>query len=81
MRLYKIVIHSLRAERFEENHQLGSPFARARHDDALAEERALVEPPEVLSQRHDPADHQNCLRIERSTGNETLRVGFFSLSD
>ena len=47
------------AERLERVHELAGLFARARHDDALAEQRTGVEPAQVLAKRGDRADHEN----------------------
>ena len=49
----------LRAERLEQVHQLAGLLARPRHDDALAEERPLVEPAQVLPERGHAAHHEN----------------------
>ena len=49
----------LRAERAEAIHQLRRLLARARHEHAAAEERARVEPAQVLAEPDDVADDEH----------------------
>ena len=48
-----------RAEALERIHQLARLIGRSRDDDALAEERALVEPAQVIAEAGDLADDQD----------------------
>ena len=47
------------AHRFEPIDELRRLLARARHEDALAEQRPRVEPAQVLAQRDDAADDED----------------------
>ena len=47
------------AHRFEQVHELARLLARPRHQDALAEQRPRVEPPQVLAERRDTPDDEN----------------------
>ena len=60
----------LRAQLLEPLDELGRLLARARHDDALAEQRPLVEPAQVLAQPRDLADDDDrggAQRIRRAS--------------
>ncbi len=48
------------AFRFEKLHELARLIARSGHEHAAAEERPGVKPAEMLAQRHDRADDQQC---------------------
>lgn len=56
----------LRAKRLQKIHQLAGLLARSRHDDALAEERPLVEPAQVLPECGHAADDENRGRVLKS---------------
>jgi hypothetical protein len=65
----------LRTRFFEQALQLGSLFASACDDDALAEERTRFEPVDGVVQLHDIADDDQRRRLQTRGGDARFNIG------